>query len=586
MAARAAGQGNGMIRKKELSLVQGAPLADEEGQGAHTIAGYLREIVTRHGPKEAVVLRSGDTRISWSYGDLMERSLEVGRALVAAGIGKGERVGILMTNRPEFLSSLFGISLAGGVPVALSTFSTPSELDYLLKASQVSLLLFEQRVLRKDFHAMLAELDPAIVSGIPGQLASDRFPYLRHLVSLGGVPGSGESESQEGGAVERWEAFLARGRAIPKSQVCARAEAVHPGETGGIFFSSGTTSLPKGIVHSQRAFAIQWWRWPRVFAMREPVRSWTGNGFFWSGNVSMVVGSALSTGGAVILQRYFEAEEALDIIEAERIAFINGRPHQWARLQAAPNWGSADLSSVKYVPRGEIIWDHPTVDTDWRVPMSFGTTETMTICTSFTADTGQDHFEGSFGEPLPGNTLKIVDPMTGEIVPRGTKGEMCIKGPTLMSGYLGKAPEECFDAEGFFCTGDGGYVDREGRFFWEGRLNDMIKTGGANVSPVEVDDVIARFAGVKRTQTVGVPDDLLGEMVVACIVPLEGAELSESEIIAFVKREIASFKAPRKVLFFSDEDYAITGSEKVKASVVRDLAVKRLEAENSQGLPT
>jgi acyl-CoA synthetase (AMP-forming)/AMP-acid ligase II len=111
--------------------------------------------------------------------------------------------------------------------------------------------------------------------------------------------------------------------------------------------------------------------------------------------------------------------------------------------------------------------------------------------------------------PSPSNDPKIVEPISGRPVPVCEVGEMCIKGPTLMSGCLGKAPEQCFDAEGFYCSGDGGRVDEEGRFFWEGRLTDMIKTGGANVSPNEVDDVIARIPGVKRTQTVGAPDDLM-----------------------------------------------------------------------------
>jgi fatty-acyl-CoA synthase len=556
-----------------LSLVEGAPLDEEPGQGAHTIGGYLREVVARYGRREAVVLNSGGERLSWSYDDLLEHSLDVARALVACGLGKGERVGILMTNRPEFVSSLFGIALAGAVPVALSTFSTQSELDHLLSASEISVLLFEPQVLRTDFRAMIGELEPVIGEAPAGALASDRYPYLRHLVSLG---------DEAGGAVEVWEHFLARGAGVATSQVLARADGVHPNDTGGIFFSSGTTSLPKGIVHSQRAFAIQWWRWPVSFCMREPVRSWTGNGFFWSGNCSMVWGTAFSTGGALILQRYFDADEALDLFEKERPSFINGRPHQWARIQAAENWEKADLSSLRYIPRGELIWEHPTVETDWVVPMAFGTTETMTVCTGFNADTPPEYYLDSFGGPLPGNVLKIVDPLTGAILPRGEVGELCVKGPTLMSGYLGKSPEQCFDAEGFFCTGDGGRVDEEGRFFWEGRLTEMIKTGGANVSPVEVDDVIAKFPGVKRTQTVGVPHDMLGEIVVACIVPIDGVELGEKEIIAFVKREIASFKAPRRVLFFSDADYAITGNEKVKASVVRDLAVKRLEAESAQ----
>lgn len=555
-----------------LSIVHGMPLAEEPGQGAQTIGGYLREVAARYGAAEALVSHEGGQRIAWSFDELLARSMDVARALIASGLGKDARVGVLMTNRLEFLSGFLGASLAGGVPVPLSTFSTSSELAYMVQASQVSVLLFEPQVLKTDFHAMLVELEPEIARAAPGQLASAKFPFLQRLVSTGGA---------SGGAVESWDAFLAHGAGVPDSVVLGRADSVHPADIGGIFFSSGTTSLPKGIVHAQRAFTIQWWRWPRVFCMKEPVRSWTCNGFFWSGNVSMVVGSALSTGGAVILQPYFDAEEALKLMEQEKVSFINGRPHQWVRLKGASNWATADLSSLKYIPRGEMIWEHPTVSTDWDVPMAFGTTETFTVCTGFTADTSKEYYNGSFGGPHPGNVLKIVDQHTREILPMGAIGELCVKGPTLMMGYLGKSPEECFDEEGYYRTGDCGRVDAEGRFYWEGRLTDMIKTGGANVAPMEVDDVIAKFPGVKRSQTVGVPDELLGEMVVSCVVPADGVELAEAAIVAFVKKEVASFKVPRRVLFFTDAEYALTGNEKIKTADLRALAVKRLDGEKA-----
>ena len=210
--------------------------------------------------------------------------------------------------------------------------------------------------------------------------------------------------------------------------------------------------------------------------------------------------------------------------------------------------------------------------------MSFGTTETMTICTAMPADTPAEFYAGSFGQPLPGNTLKIIDPLTRALMPLGQKGEMCIKGPTLMSGYLGTSPEQCFDEDGFYCTGDGGHVDEYGRFFWEGRLTDMIKTGGANVAPLEVDEALAKIPGVKRAQTVGVPDDLLGEMVVSCIVPVDGATLDPAAITATLKPQLASYKLPRKILFFTDADYALTGNEKIQSGKLRDIAVARLEA--------
>jgi len=564
-----------IVEDLAVSRVRGIPLADEPGLGALTIPGYLREVCERYAQREAVVMHGPEGVLRWRYTQLWARSVAVAKALVACGVGKDSRVGILMTNRPEYLAALFGTSLAGGVAVALSTFSTPPELEFLLATSAVSTLLFEDRVLKTDFAAMLCALEPALAHCAPGELASGKFPFLRRCVRLDGVTGTGERFVQAAGC-ESWDAFLQRGEAVPDAVVSARAAAVTPSDAGGLFFSSGTTSRPKGILHAQRAFAIQWWRWPRVLCVKEPARAWTGNGFFWSGNISMIVGVALSTGGAVILEPLFNARSALQLFEAERVSFINGRPHQWARLQAEPGYAQADLGSLRYITRGELIRAHPTVNTDWQVPMSFGTTETMTINTSYDGDTPPALYAGSCGVPLPGNLLKIVDPLTRALVPVGERGEICIKGPTLMLGYIGKAPEEAFDDEGYFCTGDGGYVDAEGRVFWEGRLNDIIKTGGANVSPEEVDAVIAGYAGVKRTQTVGVPHETLGEMVVACIVPVEGAALDEQAIIAWLKQSLASYKLPRRVLFFREDEFALTGNEKVKASEIRQLAGKRL----------
>lgn len=562
------------------SLVYGIPLDQEPGLDALTIPGFLRTVTTRFAEHEAVVMHTPEGVVRWSYADLWNRSVEVAQALIAAGAGKDSRVGILMTNRPEYLAALFGIALAGGVTVALSTFSTPAELEYLLTASGVSILLFEDRVHKKNFSSMLNALEPQLGSMSGNNFASEKFPFLRKLVRLQCCTETNDdapvSHSQ---AVDDWSRFIAAGRAISPDIVSARADSVTPSDAGGIFFSSGTTSLPKGIVHAQRAFAIQWWRWPRVSCIREPARCWTGNGFFWSANITMVVGIALSTGGAVILQPFFEAEAALRLIEAEKISFINGREHQWARLQAASNWNTTNLGSLRYITRREIIMQHPSVSSNWDVPPSYGTTETMTINCGYTSDTPDEMYAGSFGEPLPGNIVKIIDPTSGNIVARGQRGEICVKGPTLMMGYLGKSMEDTFDDEGFFRTGDGGYVDQQGRLYWEGRLNDIIKTGGANVSPEEVDTVIVRYPGIKRTQTVGVAHKTLGEMVVACIVPIDGITLDEADIIAFVKDSLASYKVPRRVLFFDDSDFALTGNEKAKAGAIRQIASKRLDAE-------
>ncbi len=194
---------------------------------------------------------------------------------------------------------------------------------------------------------------------------------------------------------------------------------MYPSDAGGLFFSSGTTSLPKAILHSQRAFTLQFWRWPRLWGLNEPCRSWTGNGFFWSGPMTIIIGTALSTGGALILQPLFDEKSALPLIKDERVTLMNGRPHQWARMQALPEWKDADFSSLQQITKGEIILEHPTASTDWEMPNAFGTTETMSILSSFVAGDPANADARNFGKLLPGNVMKIIDPHSGSIVPLG-----------------------------------------------------------------------------------------------------------------------------------------------------------------------
>jgi fatty-acyl-CoA synthase len=561
------------------SIVEGQALREEPGLGALTIGGFLKEISSRYGTREALVLHAADptadAAIRWSYTALWDRALEVARALLAVGVGKDTRVGVLMTNRPEFLASVFGIALAGGVTVTLNTFCTPSELDYLLKASCISVLLFENQVLKKDFASMLVELEPAIETAQPGSLLSGKYPYLRRLVHVDDLP----TALRPTIGFQSWQDFLRRGLTVPASQVELTAASVQPSDTGMLFFSSGTTSSPKGILHAHRAVAVQWWRWPRVMSVENgDVRVWTANAFFWSGNFSMVLGCGLATGGTVVLQRTFQPEEALALMQAEAVTLPLAWPHQWAKLEGAGNWQQADLSAIRYVDPDVPLGRHPTVrHTGWYEPPAYGATETLTIVASTPIRSPEDRLPHLQGPPLPGNTIKIVDPTGNGIVPRGERGEIAVKGPTLMLGYLGTPLDETLDAEGFYRTGDSGYVDASNRLFWEGRLTDLIKTGGANVSPREIDGVMMSIAGVKLSRTIGVPHRTLGEMVVSCIVPHAGATLDAAALQRFLKERLASYKLPREILFLREEDLSMTGgSDKVKAGALIKLATERL----------
>lgn len=557
-----------------LSIARGIPLSEEAGIGALTLGGYLREVTQRYGPNEALVLREGDSVVRWTYDDLWQHAVQVARALVASGVTHGTRVGILQTNRPEFLASLFGTALAGGVASTISTFYTPTELEQVLKMSGVSVLLLERKVLKKDFAEIVTGLEPLVANSAPGELASVKFPFLRHIAMV-------DTDEPLGG-IEGWASFLARGESVVPELIDATAAAVLPSDPGILKFSSGSTGKAKGILSAHRGVCLQLWRWAQWYAVdpAHPVRMWSANGFFWSGNFAMALSGTLSSGGSLILQRWFDAEAALNLMEAEKATFINAWPHQWAQIEAAPNYGTVDLSTIHYIDALTPLARHPTINTDWREPaQAYGNTETFTLISVFAAGTAAEIAGTSHGHPTAGSTLKIVEPLTGETMPLGERGEIAVKGPTLMLGYLGIPLDESLDADGFLRTGDGGYIDEQGRLYWEGRLNDIIKTGGANVSPLEIDAVIREVAGVKVSQTVGVPDELLGEVVVACIVPHDGAPLDEAGIKSFAKQKLASYKVPRRVLFFEEDQLKTTGSAKIKTADLRKLAAERLAAE-------
>ena len=548
------------------STLQGIPVADEL-LGPLTLGEFLRKVCRDNSGKEALVFYPPSAAIvRRTYAEVWREATLVARALIARGVTKETRVGLLATNRPEWITAMFGIALAGGTCVLLSTFAKGPELEYALRVGDVTLVIFERSVLARDFAAELTEICPELARP-DREVRSLRFPFLRGAVCIG---------DEAPGAFEHWPDFLQKNLAA-EALLDAIGPEIAPTDRALVFFSSGTTAKPKAVVHMHRAAAMQSWRWRRIYGLDPKVRTWCANGFFWSGNFASGMGATFAAGGCLILQRHFDTSEALRLMQAERVSLPVAWPHQWARLIADPAWNSTDLSSLYYVGEKSLARGHADVTSKWPEPTAaYGSTETFTLVTAPADNSPEAVAEDHHGVPLAGNTIRIVDPMTSKVLDVNEEGEIAVKGPTLMYGYLRVPPEEAFDAEGFFRTGDGGFVDSQGRLHWQGRLTAIIKTGGANVSPPEIDAVLAKCPGVKIGATVGVPHETLGEMVVACIVPEAGAALDESAVRDFASKHLSSYKVPRRVLFLQEGDLSLTGSDKVKLAPLREFAARRL----------
>lgn len=565
------------------NTLYGPPLADAEGIGALTLGSFLFDVAERYGDRELLVFYENESaaesqRISWSYSDLRENAETLAAAMIAGGVSKGTRIGIVMGSRPECVATIFAAALVGAVVVPLSTMASSDELAYLIRHADIH-TLFSQCSLGGKHQPLntLLTLCPQLRDGRYDEKnhhLSEQFPYLCKIVALG--------IERDEGAVTAWQSYISNGQSVPRSLVLARNSEVSPADTGLIIYSSGSTADPKGVLHTQRAPTLQAWHQARIFCRTTETRMWTTFPLFWTAGFNTVMGATMAAGGCWVMQELFEAGAAIALIQKERVTEPYALPHHTGAMEEHADWGAADFSAVRCVSGRSPFCRHPSVtarDKNWHGVWAYGASETCAISISHYANTDPAIVAASAGRLLPGNGLRVVDTNTGDILAEGEEGELCIKGPTLMERYVKMAREECFDADGFFHTGDSGYYDSEGYVHWTGRLSDMIKTAGANVSPAEVQRVIQRVLPTfKISQVVGLPDDKLGQIVVLCVVLQEGETQSEEEVRATLKQHLASYKVPRRVLFFDEKDVPMTASgEKVKDAELRELAAARIK---------
>jgi len=487
----------------------------------------------------------GGTTVRWTYRDLEHESRRIAKALLALGIGKGGRVGVLMGNRPEAVAALFGAALAGAVAVPLSTFAPKPELSYLLAHADISVLLLQTGMGKRRFAADVAEL--CLSAAGAGPVGDARYPFLRHIAALG--------PTRDAAGITPWDTFVQVGDGADDAVLDAVARQVHPSDPAVIIYSSGTTSHPKGVLHNHQAVSLQFWVQAQLFGRDERTRVWCALPIFWTAGMNVALGATLAGGATWVMQERFDAGEALRLLERERVSEPHVFAHQARALEEHPAWASADLSSCTKVFGKSVFTRHPAVtgDPSWNMPVGYGMSETSSFFTALPHWAPRDIFRnGSYGRLLPGNELRVIDPETGAVLGPGEEGELIVRGPTLMEHYVKQARADCFDADGFYHTGDIGCFDADGLVYWGGRRSEMIKTGGANVSPAEIEVQLQAFEPVKLSRAVGIPDDERDEIVVLCVELKEGATATEAEVQAFLRERLASYKVPRHVVFFAD----------------------------------
>jgi acyl-CoA synthetase (AMP-forming)/AMP-acid ligase II len=551
-----------------MTTFRGPPAQTEDGVGALTMGGLLAEVAPRFATRPALVFHGPDGAVEWTYAELADQARQLATALMGAGVGKGTRVALLMGNRPEWVAAAFAVAMAGGVLVPLNTYFEPPELDYVLRHCDAEVVLLQRGMGDHDYLDQVAAL-----AGRPSGSESPGLPFLRLAVCL---------ELKKGeGRIQPWAWLLDQAGGIPGEVLAARMAEISPYDDGHIIYTSGSTAVPKGVLHAHRSAALQSWRFARLFGLDSDERTWSAYPFFWTAGFAMVMGATLAAGGCLVLQERFEPADALTLLEAERVTTPFAWPHQQAQLEDHPDWAVRDLSAIRHAESFSSFARHPKVRVgdEWSPRSAYGLTETFTIVTAVPAAMNAADRDGHEGAVLPGNALRIVDPDSGQPANRADPGEIAVRGTTLMKGYVKVPPERCFDEDGFFRTGDAGFVDERGRLHWTGRTSDLIKTGGANVSPAEIELALLRHPKLKAALAVGVAHPTLGQQVVVCAVTHEGVSLAEADVRDFLRGRIASYKIPRRVMFFDEHELSFTANAKIRSEQLRALATARLQAE-------
>ena len=535
-----------------------AELAGQPGEPPFaTIPGALRRAAAQWPDQEAMVAAGERIR----YGALLERVQRTAANLHRLGLRRGDHMAICMGNCVDWVVAAYAAGWIGAVVVPVNTRFKAEEMRYCLAQSDAQLLVVADRFLGIDFIGMLR----AIAPGIERRLPDPALPKLRTVVVFG--------DDVPAGALPAAELAL-DGAPAPDS-------APAPEDVALIQYTSGTTAYPKGVMLSHRGMMLDAWHVGRRLGLREGDRYFSGRPLFHVAGTTLSMLASMAAGACYLTAPSFDVARVLKEMEEERCTMTSGNDTMFLMLMNHP-----DFRPERLVLRGGMAAASPEVAGQIvqrigmrEVCVGYGLSESSPNCALSPWNDDLERRVAGFAYPLPGLEVRIFVQDTNEPLPAGTPGEICIRGWSLMKGYynMPEATAKAIDPAGWLHTGDLGVADAQGRICFIDRLKDMLRVGGENVAPADVESVLNAHPGVKQAQVVGVPDPRLTEVAAAYVIRKDGAMPTPEELIAWCKARSAGFKVPRYVRFVDSFDaIGMTASSKIQRNKLREYALADL----------
>ena len=505
----------------------------------YRLADLFAQRVKQHPGRECLVL--GSRRLTYEQVDADAAALAA--ALRDLGIELGDRIAVDLPNQPEWVITLLAAARLGAILVPLNPSLGYRELKYQLRHAEASVAVAVDSLGGVDYVELFDELIAEL-------------PDLQYLALVG------QEDYWYDDRVFQFNALVARG----KRRTIGLA-ALDP-ETAplAIFYTSGTMGKPKGVVLTHRNLMQTGLLTADTLALSGADRVLGAVPLFTIFGAHIAI-MTLAVGGTLVLQERFDPKGTLDLIEGEGITICHGVPTMFELLMRDDSFGSRQLSTVR---TGIVAGSRVSVDMVRRirrwnnVQIAYGLTETGPTVTITRDDDAAELRERTVGRPLEGVEVKVVDVKTGELHGPEAVGELAVRGPNVMAGYY-RMPSETkrsFTSEGFFLTGDRAFLDEQEYVTIVGRRDEMIIRGGYNIFPRELEDLLRTHPAVDHACLVGVPNEILGELACACVVPVEGAIVTGDELKDFCRDQVANYKVPDVVRFF--DTFPMTGSGKVK----------------------